>query len=132
MGVQVVGIGTEFMVLILGRYQEEGKVGGKQPKAAMVTAISTTGQDMATTALATLGGFGVLISSYFVLIRDFGVATTIAVFLCLLSSMIVMPPLIVWWDRHVALRLPSWHFRLCHSLKCQSNYHVIARKRYRR
>ena len=39
---------------------------------------------------------------------DFGIATTIAVFLCLLSSMIVMPPLIVWWDRKIAKRLPSW------------------------
>ncbi len=108
LGVLVVGIGTEFMVLILSRYQEERKAGKKEPQEAMVTAISTTGQAIVTTALTTLGGFGVLMSSDFVLIRDFGIATTIAVFLCLLSSMIVMPPLIVWWDRNIAQRIPSW------------------------
>ena len=108
LGVLVVGIGTEFMVLILGRYQEERKNLGKEPQEAMVTAISTTGQAIIATALTTLGGFGILISSNFVLIKDFGIATTIAVFLCLMSSMIVMPPLIVWWDRHVAARLPRW------------------------
>lgn len=106
MGVLVIGIGTEFMVLILGRYQEERDNQGLEPHGAMVTAISTTGQAIVATALTTLGGFGVLISSNFVLIRDFGIATTIAVLLCVLASMVVMPPLIVWWDRHVAGHLP--------------------------
>ncbi len=108
LGVLVVGIGTEFMVLILGRYQEERENAGQEPEEAMVTAISTTGQAIVATALTTLGGFGILISSNFVLIKDFGIATTIAVLLCLLSSMIVMPPIIVWWDRHVSIRLPGW------------------------
>ena len=108
LGVLVVGIGTEFMVLILSRYQEERENAGQEPEEAMVTAISTTGQAIVATALTTLGGFGILISSDFILIKDFGIATTIAVFLCLLSSMIVMPPIIVWWDRHVSTRLPGW------------------------
>ncbi|MCD5415133.1 MAG: MMPL family transporter, partial [Clostridiales bacterium] len=93
----VIGIGTEFMVLIISRYEDEKKK-GSEPTEAMITAISKIGRAVVITALTTLGGFGVLMTSDFVLIRDFGIATVSGVFLCLISSMIVMPPLLVFFD----------------------------------
>ncbi|MFO8009443.1 MAG: hydrophobe/amphiphile efflux-3 (HAE3) family transporter [Dehalococcoidia bacterium] len=107
LGVLVIGICTEFIVLLLGRYEEEKRGRGSLPREAMVTAISKTGRAIVTTALTTLGGFGVLIASNFVLIRDFGIATTISVFLCLIAAMVVMPPVVVWWDTRVVERLPG-------------------------
>jgi len=98
MGVLVVGIGTEFMVLLLGRYEEE-KRQGQPPRDAMVTAITKIGQAIAITALTTLGGFAVLIASDFVMVRDFGIATVLGVALCLISALAVMPGLIVWFDQ---------------------------------
>lgn len=97
LGVLVIGICTEFMVLLNGRYEEE-KSQGLSPNDAMVTAISKIGRAIVTTALTTVGGFGVLIVSDFVMIRDFGIATVVGVFLCLLITLTVMPGLIVWWD----------------------------------
>ncbi len=97
LGVLVIGICTEFMVLLLGRYEEE-KRRGLPPRDAMVTAIAKIGRAIVTTALTTLGGFGVLIVSNFVMIRDFGIATVVGVFLCLVITLTVMPGLIVWWD----------------------------------
>jgi predicted RND superfamily exporter protein len=38
------------------------------------------------------------------MIRDFGIATVLSVFLCLVSAIAVMPPLIVWLDERVAKR----------------------------
>jgi len=107
LGVLVIGIGTEFIVLLLGRYEEERQHRDETPHNAMVVAISKTGRAIVTTALTTLGGFGVLIVSNFVLVRDFGIATTIGVILCLISAMVVMPPLVVWWDTRIAHRLPE-------------------------
>jgi len=107
LGVLMIGIGTEFIVLLLGRYEEEKRKRGLAPIEAMVIAISRTGRAIITTALTTLGGFGVLITSDFILIRDFGIATTISVFLCLWAAMVVMPPIVVWWDTRVASRLPK-------------------------
>ncbi|MBT4513035.1 MAG: RND family transporter [Chloroflexi bacterium] len=107
LGVLVIGIGTEFIVLLLGRYEEERKHRDETPHDAMVIAISKTGRAIVTTALTTLGGFGVLIVSNFVMVRDFGIATTFSVVLCLISSMVVMPPLVVWWDTRIAHRLPD-------------------------
>ena len=100
MGVIVIGIGTEFMVLLLGRYEEE-KQKGEPPAEAMVTALSKIGRAIVVTAVTTLGGFGVLIVSNFVVIRDFGIAAVISVLLCLISTITVMPPLIVWLDKRI-------------------------------
>lgn len=107
LGVLVIGIGTEFIVLLLGRYDEERRHRDMTPHDAMVVAISKTGRAIVTTALTTLGGFGVLIVSNFVLVRDFGIATTAGVVLCLITAMVVMPPLVVWWDTRIAHRLPG-------------------------
>jgi hydrophobe/amphiphile efflux-3 (HAE3) family protein len=97
LGVLIIGICTEFMVLLLGRYDEEKKL-GLPPKDAMAKAISKIGRAIVTTALTTMGGFGVLIASNFVMIRDFGIATLLGVFLCLVITITVMPGLIVWYD----------------------------------
>jgi hydrophobe/amphiphile efflux-3 (HAE3) family protein len=97
LGVITTAIGTEFMVLLTSRYEEE-KSRGEPPRQAMLTAVSKMGRAIVTTGITTLGGFGVLIASNFVLIRDFGIVTVIGIFLCLISTIIVMPPLMVWWD----------------------------------
>jgi len=104
LGVLIIGICTEFMVLLTGRYEEE-KRSGLSPRDAMVTAISKIGRAIVTTALTTLGGFGVLIASNFVMIRDFGIATVVGVFLCLIITITVMPGLIVWYDNWRGRRL---------------------------
>jgi hydrophobe/amphiphile efflux-3 (HAE3) family protein len=104
MGVIIIGICTEFMVLLMGRYEEEKKL-GLPPKDAMVTSISKIGRAIVTTALTTVGGFGVLIASDFVMTRDFGIATVVGVFLCLIITITVMPGLIVWYDNWRRRRL---------------------------
>ncbi len=97
LGVIIIGICTEFMVLLMGRYEEEKGL-GNSPKEAMAKAISKIGRAIVITAVTTLGGFGVLIASNFVMIRDFGIATVVGVFLCLVITIAVMPGVIVWYD----------------------------------
>jgi len=104
LGVIIIGICTEFMVLLMGRYEEE-KRQGLLPRDAMVTALLKIGRAIVTTALTTIGGFGVLIASDFVMIRDFGIATVLGVFLCLIITITVMPGLIVWFDEWRRRRL---------------------------
>jgi hydrophobe/amphiphile efflux-3 (HAE3) family protein len=101
LGIIIVGINTEFMVLLTSRYEEE-KQKGESPRRAMVIASSKMGRAIVTTGLTTLAGFGVLVASNFVMIRDFGIVTIIGVFLCLVSTIVVMPPLIVWFDERSA------------------------------
>jgi len=70
----------------------------------MVIASSRMGRAIITTGVTTLAGFGVLAASNFVMIRDFGIVTVMGVFLCLASTIGVMPPLIVWFDELRARR----------------------------
>ena len=106
LGVIIIGICTEFMVLLMGRYDEEMKQ-GLSPREAMITAISKIGRAIVVSSVTTLGGFGVLIASNFVMIRDFGIATVISVFLCLLITIAVMPGVIVWFDNWRAKKRPK-------------------------
>jgi hydrophobe/amphiphile efflux-3 (HAE3) family protein len=105
LGVIIIGICTEFMVLLTGRYEEERQQ-GHSPQEAMVKAISKIGRAIVVTAVTTLGGFGVLIASNFVMIRDFGIATVISVLLCLVITIAVMPGVIVWYDNWRAKKRP--------------------------
>jgi hypothetical protein len=100
LGVIVIGTVTEYVVLILSRYAEE-KALGESPAEAMTTAVSRVGRAVVASSLTTLGGFGVLIASDFVMIRDFGIATVIGIMLCIIASMMVMPPIIVWLDKRI-------------------------------
>jgi len=106
LGVIIIGICTEFMVLLMGRYEEEMKQ-GLSPREAMVKAISKIGRAIVITAVTTLGGFGVLIASNFVMIRNFGIATVVGVLLCLVMTIAVMPGVIVWYDNWRAKKRPK-------------------------
>ncbi|MBT3364012.1 MAG: RND family transporter [Chloroflexi bacterium] len=97
MGILVVGINTEFMVLLTSRYEEE-KANGLIPSEAMEVAASKMGRAIIATGITTLGGFGVMMASSFPMMSDFGVVTVAGVALCMISAIIVMPPLMVWWD----------------------------------
>jgi predicted RND superfamily exporter protein len=52
-------------------------------------------------ALTTVGGFSVLMLSQFIILRDFGLMTVINISLALLSTFIVLPPIIMLLDRFI-------------------------------
>ncbi len=92
MSALIVGIGTEFAVLLLGRYWEElGR--GADPRQAMNQAVSRIGRAIAASGLTVAAGFGALLASSFPAIRDFGAVTVIDVLLALLATVVVVPPL---------------------------------------
>jgi uncharacterized protein len=96
-GPLVIASCAEFSVLILGRYLEE-RQRGRSPRDATDTAASRTGRAFFTSAVTTICGFAVLISSSLPLLRDFGLIVTLNVAIALLAALVVMPPLSVWVD----------------------------------
>lgn len=97
----IIGIGTEYTVLIMERYREESER-GQSPRQAMVVAVTKVGRAIISSGLTTMGGFGMLIASDFVMIKDFGMVTLIDIFLCLVAALVVLPPLVVWFDERKA------------------------------
>jgi len=80
------------------RYNEERNK-GKDPQESIGIATSKIGRAILSSGLTTMGGFGAMIFSSFPLISNFGMVIFIDVALCLISSFIVLPPLIVAIDK---------------------------------
>jgi hypothetical protein len=98
MSALIIGIGVEFTILLMMRYQEERRK-GEGPVEAMSTAMTKIGRAVIASGLTVIGGFGaLLIAKDFVILRDFGIVTMINVAFALCSTLIVLPPLIVWVD----------------------------------
>jgi hydrophobe/amphiphile efflux-3 (HAE3) family protein len=98
LGTLIMGIGVEFTVLLMMRYYEE-RDKGDSPAAAMTTAMTKIGRAIIASGLTVIGGFGaLLIAKDFLILRDFGIVTMVNVFFALVSTLFVLPALIVWID----------------------------------
>jgi hypothetical protein len=92
MSALIVGIGTEFSVLLLERYWEElGR--GADRLQAMNRAVSRIGRAIAASGLTVVAGFAALLASSFPVLREFGAVTVIDVLLALVATIAVVPPL---------------------------------------
>ncbi len=98
LGSLIIGIGVEFTILMMMRYQEErGK--GETPAVAMTTAMTKIGRAVITSGLTVVGGFGALLFARdFPILTDFGAVTMINVGFALVSSLVVLPTIIVAID----------------------------------
>ncbi|MEN8615430.1 hydrophobe/amphiphile efflux-3 (HAE3) family transporter [Dehalogenimonas sp. THU2] len=98
LGALILGIGVEFTILLMMRYYEERRK-GEGPEEAMATAMTKIGRAIIASGLTVIGGFGaLLIAKDFLILRDFGIVTMINVFFALVSTLFVLPTLIVWVD----------------------------------
>ena len=107
----IVATCTEFSVLIMARYIEE-RERGRDPHAAIDQAATRIGQAFTASGLTVVGGFGALAFSGFPLLDSFGVVVALNVAVALVSSLVLLPPLLVWLDSRVGLRRIEQHLRL--------------------
>lgn len=96
-GPLIIAMGTEFNILLMSRYFEE-RAAGLDPRQAMATASLRIGRAIAASGLTVLGGFAVLAFSDFPLLDNFGKVTALNIGVSLASTLILLPPLLVWAD----------------------------------
>lgn len=99
LGALILGIGSEYAVLMMERYFEE-KDNGASPVEAMRESSKKIGKAIVTSGFTTVFGFSALLASPFSMNRNFGLVTVIDVALALLATFIVFPAVIVLLDRH--------------------------------
>ncbi|MFO8051689.1 MAG: hydrophobe/amphiphile efflux-3 (HAE3) family transporter [Thermoplasmatota archaeon] len=103
LGALIFGLGAEYTILLMERYHEQrGK--GELPNDAMNTASRSIGRAIFTSGITTIGGFAALIMSSYPFIRQFGIVVVMDVLLILVSSLLVLPPIIVSIDRRSIAR----------------------------
>lgn len=104
LGALVLGMGTEMTIMVLERYVEERNQ-GLLKKEAIEKAVGQIGKAVMASGLTTVGGFSVLMFSKFVILQDFGLMTMINISLALISTFIVLPPVIVIFDRFIVSKV---------------------------
>ena len=109
-GPLIIAMGTEFTVLLMSRYFEEREK-GMPPRVAMDVASLRIGRAIAASGLTVIGGFLALVFSNFPLIESFGEVTVLDMALCLLATLVVLPPLLVWLDEETGLVAVREQFR---------------------
>ncbi|NLY45040.1 MAG: RND family transporter, partial [Tissierella sp.] len=93
LGALVLGMGTEMTIMLLERYLEERDSGKKKEEAMSIT-IKNIGKATVASGLTTVGGFSVLMTSKFIILKDFGLMTVINISLALIATFVILPSLI--------------------------------------
>lgn len=100
LGALIIGIGTEFTILLMERYYEERKKGELNMRAITI-ANQKVGKAILASALTTLGGFSALLFSDFEILSNFGMMTLINIALAVVSTLIVLPALLMVLGRWI-------------------------------
>lgn len=103
LGALIIGIGTEFTILIMERFYEE-RENGRSSIDAIRLANQKIGKSIFASAITTIGGFSALLASDFVILSNFGMMTLINISLALFSTIIVMPSILIIFDRFVKIK----------------------------
>ncbi|MCL4472419.1 MAG: hydrophobe/amphiphile efflux-3 (HAE3) family transporter [Actinobacteria bacterium] len=104
LGALIIGTGVEFTVLLMMRYYEE-RGNGEEPLEAMTVAMAKIGRAIIASGLTVIAGFGaLLIARDFPVLQEFGEVTMLNVLFALISTLVVLPPLIVLADSRLSRR----------------------------
>ena len=121
LGALILGVGSEYAILMMERYFEE-KDKGATPEEAMHEASIKMGKAIVSSGLTTVFGFAALIASPFSMTSNFGFITVIDVTLALFATFVVFPPVLVLMDKHREQRT------LKKRMKNMNNDHVRVRE----
>ena len=97
-----IGIGIPYMIHVTQRYLEE-RLEWSDENEAIEQTLTHTGGALAGSAVTTMFGFGILMTSTTIPFRQFGFVLAYTILLALLAAVLILPSMLVLWDR--------WHRR---------------------
>jgi uncharacterized protein len=100
----VIGIGVNFGILFTHRFIQERKVEGATSDDALATTMNNLGRANVIAALTTVAAFVIVMFSGIVPLRRFGGVTAVAITVCLVTSLTLMPALLMIHSRRVEAR----------------------------
>ena len=110
-----IGIGVDYTIHIIHRYREEfSRV--REPEAAAIRTLGTTGSALLGSALTTALGLGVLIFSPVLALQQLGITVVITILYALIVSILLVPPAMTIWGAYQNMRLRSMVSRMADEL----------------
>jgi uncharacterized protein len=95
----LIGLGIDFSIHLLFRYEQEFRSSGKTG-VALDKALLATGSDIVVGALSTAVAFWAVGFTDFKGVSEIGIIAGTGVIFCLISTLVVLPALIAWMDRN--------------------------------
>lgn len=93
-----IGIGIPYMIHVTHRYEED-RVRTDSENDAIEQTLVHTGGALGGSAITTVAGFGILVTSSTIPFRQFGFVTAYTILLALIAAVLVLPSMLVLWDR---------------------------------
>lgn len=93
-----IGIGIPYMIHVTHRYLEE-RVSYPDADDAIEHTLTYTGGALAGSAVTTMAGFGILVTSTTIPFRQFGFVLAYTILLALIAAVLVLPSMLALWDR---------------------------------
>jgi hypothetical protein len=87
-----------YMIHITHRYEED-RIRIASANDAIEHTLVYTGGALAGSALTTIAGFGILVTSTTIPFRQFGFVTAYTILLALLAAVLILPSYLMLWDR---------------------------------
>ncbi len=101
-----IGIGVDYTIHIIHRYEEEfARL--RDPARAARRTLATTGSALLGSALTTALGFSVLFFSPLAPFQQFGLVTAITISYALIAAVVVVPPAMILWAAYQNYRLQA-------------------------
>jgi hypothetical protein len=95
-GAIVVGLGIDYPIHVIERYEEERRANGRAPREAAVAALDTIGPNLLATMLTTVVGFAAACVLLLPMSTSFGLLMGAAILLVFARSLLLLPALLVW------------------------------------
>ncbi|NDA26212.1 MAG: hypothetical protein EBZ05_05155 [Verrucomicrobia bacterium] len=102
--VMILGLGIDFGIQFLGRYEEETSF-GRSPAEAVENTMATTGKALLTGGGTTAAAFYAMCFNDFTGLTELGWIAGTGVLLALAASLSILPALLLWRDRKGTVRV---------------------------
>ena len=110
-----IGIGVDYTIHMIHRYREHFAK-QRNPEAAAIRTLATTGSALLGSALTTALGFAVLTLSPLRSFEQFGITAAITIIYALIVSTLVVPPAMTVWGAYQNMRMRSMVERMWNDL----------------
>lgn len=100
-----IGLGTDYTIHVTERFLQERR--DRDRLAALETTVLETGGVVLASATTTAAGFAVLLLTVVPSLQRFGFVTALVVVYAVLASVVVLPGLLVLWDRYRNGSIPT-------------------------
>ena len=101
LGAMILGLGVEYSIFLVSKYESEHKA-GKTQEDSIFTALQEVGSAIVGSSTTTIIGFLALLLSSMPMMHDLGTTLALGIFFCVISSLVINPAFIIFEEKYLS------------------------------